>query len=59
MEHEIEVDFEAFQHIEQTGQTESFLKHNDFVFSQQYNIPLGCIVYRKTPEGKIKIIQGI
>jgi hypothetical protein len=59
MEKEITIDQELFQRLLQTEQLNEFMKHNEFVFIEKINTPMGCVVFRNEPDGKVKIIQGI
>ena len=59
MEKEITIEQELFQRLLQTEQLNDFMKHNEFVFIEKINTPLGCVVFRNQHDGKVKIIQGI
>ena len=59
MEKEITIEQELFQRLLQTEQLNDFMKHNEFVFIEKINTPLGCVVFGNQPDGKVKIIQGI
>ena len=59
MEKEITIEQELFQRLLQTEQLNDFMKHNECVFIEKINTPMGCVVFRNQPEKKKKIIQGI